>query len=323
LQKEKAMVTYTAPKRAENVPIIDLKGTFGSDDDCRRAAAARIREACRNTGFFYVVNHGIDQKIIDSAFDQSKRFFTQPETWKLKHARAANSNGYEPLESQTLDRDSPADLKESYTVSKPAEPGTPDHMDNIWPGDLPGFRETIDTYHTNVQRLALHISRLIALSLDMQLGFFDRTFDNQKASLRLLRYPPMPENAKSNQLGAGAHTDFGWITVLAQDSNGGLEIEPVGSEWIAVDPIPGAFIVNLGDLVPEWTNGVYHSSLHRVLNKRVDVDRYSIVLFFNHRYETVVETIPTCLKPGETPRKPFVSGDHRQNRYRESRTSKA
>jgi len=312
------MVTYSTPQKAKSVPVIDLARTFDTDQAQRKAAAA-LREACRDTGFFYVINHGIDQKVIDGAFEQSRRFFSQPEPWKLQFAKIGSSNGYEPIESQTLDPDSPADLKESFSVSKPALPGTPDYTENHLPDNFPGFAASLDIYHTAVQKLGTHISRLIALSLDMPFHFFDKTFENQKATLRLLRYPPMPTATKENQLGAGAHTDFGWITLLAQDSNGGLEIEPVGGGWITVDPIPGAFVVNLGDLVPKWTNGLYHSSLHRVLNKKPDTDRYSIVLFFNHRYETVVETIPTCLAPGEQPSPPFVSGDHRRKRFLESR----
>jgi isopenicillin N synthase-like dioxygenase len=313
------MVVYSAPKKASSVPIIDLKGTFGGDAPERAAAARAVRSACRDTGFFYVVNHGVEQSVIDEAFAQSKRFFARPEQWKLKCLKKTGTNGYEPMESQALDPESPADLKESFNLSKPALPGTPDDVPNLWPEDLPGFREGVGAYHDKVQELGLHISRMIALSLDMPFNFFDHTFDNQKAALRLLRYPPMPASPKANQLGAGAHTDWGWITVLAQDFHGGLEVETASGDWIAADPIAGAFVVNLGDLAPEWTNGLYHSSLHRVLNKNPDVDRYSIVLFNNHRYETVVETIPTCLKPGEAPREPVVSGDHRKAKYLRSR----
>lgn len=316
------MVTYNAPKKAESVPLIDLKHTFGASAEGLKRAAEAIRAACRDTGFMYVINHGIDQAVIDRAFSESRRFFSQPESTKLKVHKRDGTNGFDPVETQALDPASPADFKESFLVSKPAQPGTPDHAENLWPEDLPGFRESIEAYHDAVQSLALHISRLIAMSVDMPLNYFDRFFENQRAALRLLRYPPMPSGPRDNQLGAGAHTDFGWITVLGQDQNGGLEIETAGGEWIAVDPILGAFVVNLGDLVPAWTNGLYHSSLHRVLNKKAGIDRYSIVLFYNPRYETVIETIPTCLAPGETPRPSFISGEHRRARALEARSEK-
>lgn len=312
------MVAYREPKTADRLPIIDLGPSFQSDAG-KALVAEQVRIACRDTGFFYVVNHGIDQAIIDRTFAESARFFHQPEHVKMAALKQKGTNGFEPLGTQLLDPGSPPDFKESFNMSRPALPGTPDYMDNIWPENLPGFRECLEIYQREVIGLGTHISRMIALSLGMPLDFFDATFDNQKAALRLLRYPPMPQGPVDNQLGCGAHTDWGWITVLAQDSMGGLEVETRAGDWIRVDPVPGAFVVNLGDLVPAWTNGLYHSSLHRVLNKRSDVDRYSIVLFFNHRFETPVEVVPTCLEPGETPPAPFISGEHRRQKYLESR----
>ena len=313
------MVAYSAPKKADSVPIVDLTGTFGANGDGRARAAKAIRAACRDTGFMYIVNHGIDQAIIDRAFQESQRFFAQSENEKMKVCKRNGSNGFDPVETQALDPSSPADFKESFLVSRTSQPGASDYAENRWPDALTGFREGVDAYHDAVQRLALHITRLIALSVDMPIDHFDRSFENQGGALRLLRYPPMPGGPRNNQLGAGAHTDFGWITILGQDDNGGLEVETAQGDWIAVEPIPGAFVVNLGDLVPAWTNGLYHSSLHRVLNKKPGVDRYSIVLFYNPRYEAVVETIPTCLAPGEVPRAPFISGEHRRARALEAK----
>jgi isopenicillin N synthase-like dioxygenase len=310
------MVVYAAPTATEDIPIIDLSASLSGDDAACRAAAEKVRRACRDTGFFSVIDHGIDAGIIETAFAESKRFFHQPDAWKMQLAKQPGSNGYEPLESQVLDPESGPDLKESFNVTRPAEPGSPDQLRNLWPKDLPGFRENLEAYHRKVQELGLHISRLIALSLGMPIGFFDPTFENQKAALRLLRYPPMPGNVDANKLGAGAHHDFGWITIVAQDHIGGLEVETASGNWIRVDPIPGAFVVNLGDLVTRWTNGVYHSSLHRVINNTGTQDRYSMVLFYNHRYETTVECLPTCLAPGEKPKyPPAVSGELRTEKY--------
>lgn len=313
------MILYSEPKETDDVPIIDLTGTF--DDEAAQVRAARaIRMACQNTGFFYVANHGIDQSITDTAFEQSRRFFDQSQDWKLKLAKKPGSNGYEPIETQALDNESPADWKESFNFSAGAEPGTMDHVPNLWPENFPGFEEKLGLYHDRVRALGLHISRLIALSLDMPFNFFDPTFSNQKASLRLLKYPPQPGAPKFNQIGAGAHTDWGWITVLAQDEIGGLEVETASGEWIRVKPVPGTFVVNLGDLVLNWTNGHYHSSLHRVMNNLSGRDRYSIVLFYDHAWETPVEPLPTCVAPGETPKfHRCISGEHRRAKYLASR----
>jgi isopenicillin N synthase-like dioxygenase len=314
------MILYSEPKVTNEIPRIDLSDTFGGNQAARRKAADAIGAACRNTGFFYVIGHGIDQSVVARAFAESKRFFDQPDEAKRKCTKRAGTNGYEPMETQALDNQSPADLKESYNFSAAATPGTPDHVPNIWPDDLPGFRENLEVYHQKLRALGRHVSGLIALSLGMPYDFFDPTFENQKAALRFLRYPPQPASAKFNQLGAGAHTDWGWITLLAQDDKGGLEVETASGDWVRVDPVPGAFVVNLGDLVVNWSNGLYHSSLHRVMNNRAGTDRYSIVLFYDHSYETPVEVLKTCLGPGEKPKfEPCISGDHRRAKYLASR----
>jgi isopenicillin N synthase-like dioxygenase len=309
------MVLYTEAKVKNDIPIIDLSRSF-SDVEAREKAAAQVGAACRDTGFFYVTNHGVDQSVIDKAFVESKRFFEQPLDTKLKLNKKGGANGFEPLETQRLDTESPPDLKESFNFSAVSVTGSPDNVPNQWPDHLPGFRENLERYHQQVRDLGLHVSRLIALSLGMPVNFFDHTFVNQKAALRLLRYPPHPSDAKFNQLGAGAHTDFGWITLLAQDSLGGLEVETASGEWVKVKPVPGAFVINLGDLVRRWTNDRYHSSLHRVMNNKSGKDRYSIVCFYNHTYETPVECLPTCVEPGETPKyERVISGEHRTGRY--------
>lgn len=313
------MIAWVEPKQASRVPVVDLAGTFDGPSPARVEAAATLLRACRDTGFFYVVNHGVDEGLIAELFEQSKAFFARPAEVKERLLKRAGANGYEPVGAQALDPASPPDYKESYNVSAPGIPGSPDHLENQWPGDMPEFRRVLEAYHREIRRVALHVSRLIARSLDMPFDYFDANFDNQRASLRLLKYPPLPPDTKANQLGAGAHTDFGWITLVAQDANGGLEVETAGGDWIRVDPVPGSFVVNLGDLIPEWTNGLYHSSLHRVFNARPDKDRYSVVLFYNPRYETVVETVPSCLAPGEAPRPSFVSGEHRRRRAEAAR----
>ena len=314
------MILYSEPKATNQIPKIDLSETFSKDEAALQKAAAEIGAACRNTGFFYIVGHGIDQSLVQRAFAESKRFFDQSDEAKRKCSKQPGTNGYEPTETQRLDNESPGDLKESYNFSAAAKPGTPDHVPNIWPEDLPGFRESLEDYHQQIRNLGRHVSGLIALSLGMPYTFFDHTFDNQKAALRLLRYPPQPSNAKFNQLGAGAHTDWGWITLLAQDDKGGLEVETASGDWVRVDPVPGALVVNLGDLVVNWTNGLYHSSLHRVMNNRSGADRYSMVLFYDHSYETPVEVLKTCLQPGEQPKfEPCISGDHRKAKYLASR----
>lgn len=314
------MIVYSEPKTASHLPVIDIGPSLTGDEEGRKRVAAEIGRACRDTGFFYISNHGISEALVDRTFAEANRFFDQPDDEKLKLVKQGGSNGYEPIEAQRLDKDSPGDIKESFNFSEEGEPGTPGAKTNNWPADLPSFREDLEEYCEALRLVGLHVSRLIALSLDMPFNYFDDMFSGQKSPLRILRYPPQPTDAKYNQLGAGAHTDWGWITLLAQDDLGGLEVETASGDWVRVNPIPGTFVVNLGDLVPRWSNGLYHSSLHRVMNNRSKRQRHSIVLFYNQAHETHVEALPTCLKTGETPLfPPCTAGEHTSQRYRESR----
>ena len=314
------MIIYRQPKSVSHLPVIDLARSYTRDQTACRQVAQEIGRACRDTGFFYISNHSVPQSLIDSVFLQADRFFDQSDNEKGYVAKQGVSNGYEPLETQRLDNESPGDLKESFNFTGGGVPGTQGFKKNFWPKNLPGFRDRLEEYNNSVRDLGLHLSRLIAVSLGMPANHFDETFDPQKSPMRILRYPPQSEKAKFNQLGAGAHTDWGWITLLSQDSLGGLEVETVSGDWVRVDPIPGTFVVNLGDLLQRWTNGTYHSSLHRVMNNQSGRNRHSVVLFYNQAHETHVECLPTCLEAGEPPKYPTCSaGEHILERYNASR----
>lgn len=314
------MIVYSEPKRATDIPIIDLAGTFTGDAIARQRVAAEIRAACSNVGFFYLRNHGVDQAIVDQAFHAADRFFNQAAEAKALVRKQPGTNGYEPPETQRLDNASPGDLKESFNFAQPGVHDNPDFATNRWPEKLPDFRENVEAFYRPMLYLGLHVSRLLALSLGLSEDFFDAGLRVPTAPMRLLRYPPQPGDAQFNQIGAGAHTDWGWITLLAQDDRGGLEVNTTSGDWVRADPIPGTFVVNLGDLLHRWSNGLYHSALHRVMNNRSQRNRHSIVLFFNPAYDTRVECLPTCVKPGEIAKfPPCTAGEHTKQRYDESR----
>ena len=314
------MIVYSPPRSAPNIPVIDLATSRIGSLDARLAVARTVRAAARDTGFFYVANHGIPDALVGRAFAEAERFFDLPIERKTALAKRAGYRGYEPEETQRLDNASPGDLKESFNFSDGARSREPDGDGNQWPDDLPGFREGLEAYYEPLLDLGLHVMRLIALSLDMPEAFFDAALERPNAPLRLLRYPPQPADAQFNQLGAGAHTDWGGITILAQDACGGLEIENAQGEWVQADPIPETFVVNLGDLISRWTNDLYHSSLHRVMNNRAGRNRHSMVLFYSPEYATRVECLPTCLPvDGKPSYPPCTAGEHLAQRYHESR----
>ena len=300
------MIAYTPPRAAKSIPVIDLSSGNAAWD---------IHKACRDTGFFYVSNHGVPQALIDAQFEYARRFFALPLEQKLAlHMKNSPSTaGYEPIGGQILDSQdadaekAPPDLKESfYTVTDLPD----DHPwakkeirgfgHNQWPR-LSFFREQTLAYQAAVSALGDRVLALLALSLELPEEHFSAFYDMPSKTLRLIRYPPHPSDALPNQLGAGAHTDWGGISLLAQDELGGLEVRNADGEWIQARPLTGTFVINLGDLLMRWTNGLYRSTMHRVRNNSSARERYSIPLFYSPRPDSLIECLPTCTDDAHPP----------------------
>ena len=232
--------------------------------------------------------------------------------------------GYEAIGAQTLDATARPDLKESFYCGRDYADDHPyvvrghhSYGHNQWPAGLPGMAETCAAYVDAMQALCLRLMQLIALSLALPEGYFDHTHDNPMLTLRMLRYPPQPEDADDRTFGAGAHTDWGAITVLAQDSLGGLEVQMPDGAWVEARPMEGCFVVNLGDMIPRWTNGRYHSNPHRVRNVgSAGAPRHSIPFFYSPDHEARVEPVATCVPEGAEPLfAPCTVGEHLREMY--------
>jgi isopenicillin N synthase-like dioxygenase len=302
------MLVYQPPLAPKNIPVVDLTPSFSGDMARIDSVAAAIHRACREMGFFYVSHHGIDQSLIEDTFEYSARFFSLPTEAKraLNMKNSPTVAGYEcgdqQLDSQTAGAEkAPPDLKESFAfgMELPAshllsQKRIRNYGHNQWP-ELPRFQETMLRYQGEVRKLGDHLLGLLARSLDLPLDWFVSHYQMCSQSVRLLKYPPQPQNAAFNQIGAGAHTDWGGVTVLAQDSLGGLEVRNANGDWVQATPIPNTFVINLGDLMARWTNGIYNANMHRVRNNRSDRDRYSIVSFNSPRPEVVIEPMPGCI----------------------------
>ncbi|WP_339561295.1 2OG-Fe(II) oxygenase family protein, partial [Pseudomonas sp. EA_65y_Pfl1_P113] len=178
---------------------------------------------------------------------------------------------------------------------------------NQWPSQPAGFREQYEAYVEEMFRVGRHLMGLLALSLDLPEDYFAKGLEEPLFNSRLLRYAPQPADAAFNQIGAGAHTDWGMITILLQDNIGGLEVENAAGEWISAPPIPGAFIINLGEMVRILSNGLYHANMHRVLNNQSGVDRFSVPTFFDPGYFYEVSCAPTLLAANEEPAHPAAT----------------
>jgi isopenicillin N synthase-like dioxygenase len=290
------------------LPIIDVSGLTSDDIADRRAVAAALRAACLRNGFFYAANTGVTRAETDGILDAARAFFALPDAVKLAVSKDKSpcGRGYERMGGQRLEAGAQFDRKEGFMLGTdlPANDprvlaGWPQHGANVFPEDMPGWRATVEGYHAKLVRLAGTLMRGLALSLDVAEDYFDDCARDAIANLRLLHYPPQPADAGADARGAGAHTDWGAITILLQDDVGGLQVHDGDDKWIDAPPIPGTFIINLGDLVPRWTNGRYRSTMHRVIN-RSGRERYSVPFFFDGRGDYVSEIVPTCLAPGET-----------------------
>lgn len=322
------MIIYTPPKAAESIPLIDLGPSFSGDLQARKGVAWELHKAAVDTGFFYIENHGVPQEMLDGQLALAKAFFDLPlaEKHKVDVAKSNCTRGYEAPGLQTLDDGSPPDLKEGFLIGNDLASdhpyvvaGVPNCGSNQWPDKPVGFRATYEAYIEEMFRVGRHIHRLLALSLDMPEDYFDEGLVEPLFNGRLLKYAPQPENAAFNQIGAGAHTDWGMITILLQDSVGGLEVENADGDWIAAPPIPGTFVVNLGEMVRVLTNGLYRSNMHRVLNNHSGVDRYSVPTFFDPNYFYEVKCVPSLMpENGKPDFPPTTVGGHIADMYRKT-----
>jgi len=194
------------------------------------------------------------------------------------------------------------------------EIGEPLQGPNQWPGWLPEFRPAIEAYSEAAERVSRAVIRLIAVALGLPVTSLDKHFDRPTSFLRLLHYPPHPVDASDDQFGAAPHTDYGIITLLAQDNSGGLQVRRRDGGWIDAAPLQGTFVLNVADMLARWTNDRFVSTPHRVVN-RSGGDRYSLPFFFDTAMESVIECLPTCTGPGNPPRYEKVRyGDYLMNR---------
>ncbi|WP_150301975.1 isopenicillin N synthase family dioxygenase [Pseudomonas profundi] len=308
------------------LPIIDLSPLRGGCASEASKVGGALRQACSHTGFFYVSGHGIEQALIERVFAASKAFFDQPlaEKHAVDKLRSSANRGYEPLGGQTLEPGSLPDLKEGYYIGEevPADDprvlaGTFNTGPNQWPSDVPDFQPAMTTYYQALLGLSAQIMSGLALSLGLPSTYFEDFCTDPLATLRLLHYPPQPAKPLPGEKGCGAHTDFGGITILLLDDKPGLQIwNAASASWLDAKPVPGTFVVNLGDMIARWTNDRYRSTLHRVINTSGE-ERYSVPFFFSGALQHEVRCLPGCLEAGETPRYPPVTVEqHLREMYR-------
>lgn len=303
--------------------VIDLSGLRDKDPVAIDRIATKIGSACRDIGFFYVRNHGIPQDLMDTVFAASKSFFAQPESTKseLSISKSKHNRGYVGMSAERLDPKH-ADLKEAFNVGLELDPEDPEVLAgkpfrgvNMWPEAMPQFRTTVLDYFNAAWRLGMDIQLAFATDLGLAPTYFADKFDRPMATLRLLHYPQRPAQIQPGTFGAGAHTDYGSLTLLLTDDAGGLEVRRRDGTWVSAPPIHGAFVCNIGDCLMRWSNDIYLSTPHRVTNP-AGRDRYSIAFFLDPNPEIVVECLPGCSTdkvPAKYP--PINAADYLQSRF--------
>jgi isopenicillin N synthase-like dioxygenase len=247
-----------------SIPLIDLRGD-------RQEAVRQIHEACRTVGFFMIQNHGLDTNTIDKAWKASQAFFDLPEEEKIRHKTTNEVEypyGYEQSEKLTKgkqldvgddDEDATVDLKETFAIG-------PNNLNSGMPlrrwidtPSIPTFRQALEDYYSQMEDLALKLLEMFALALEEPPDFFLDKMDHHMSALRLVDYYPLPQQ-KTDMVRAGAHTDYGALTILnAQDP--GLQVllydkNRTNTQWYSVPVVSGSLVINLGDLMQRWTNGM-------------------------------------------------------------------
>jgi isopenicillin N synthase-like dioxygenase len=298
------------------IPVLDLGPYLAGRPGAREAVAAELRVALEGVGFFIVVNHGVPRELVARTFEEARRFHAQPLDAKMALRMNEHNNGYMSMgryavwTSEVNANDKP-DLNEAFFVKRERGPDDPLRRSgrrfvgpNLWPDDLPGFRETVLEYTDAVDGLGRRVVQACAVALDLPSGYFDAAFAESQFSFRLSHYPPVP--AAPNQFGIAPHTDANFLTFLAQTEIPGLQLRLPSGDWLDVPYVPDSFAVNSGDMLHRWTNGRFKSTPHRALPP-VGRPRYAIPFFMGPHIDTVIECLPTCRRADEPPRFPPIT----------------
>lgn len=316
------------------VPIIDLEPYFEGTQDGKLEVAKAVDQACRDIGFLIIKNHRIPSELVERVASLSRQFFDLPlaEKRKVDRPRPDQVRGYSAVAEESLsystDEAAPGDLKESFSIGPgnvPDDPyfngpaAGPHFAANVWPSTLPGFREAYSDYFEAMSELARHMMRLFAMALKLPEAFFEDKIDRHISMFRVLSYPRLDQRAEDGQFRASPHSDYGSMTIVLPDAPG-LQVRNRAGQWVDVPYEPDGFVVNIGDLMMQWTNDRWISTVHRVITPALEEPsnerRQSLVFFHQPNYDAMVECLPSCLAAGETAKHaPISSGDHLRSKF--------
>jgi isopenicillin N synthase-like dioxygenase len=286
------------------IPIIEI-ADLGRANAAEAEVVQAIRDASEHVGFFYIKNHGIPVAETRGIFAACERFFAIPqaERDRIYLVNSPNYRGYLPIGVLGANTNRPRDLLESLNVGMELGPDDPDvragkplHGVNQWPAGMPDLRDQVLRYYGTMDALMRRLLQGFALAAELPRDGFDGWFAKPLTQMRLLHYPAQ-QVVQDNMIGARAHRDFGFFTILLQDNTGGLEVANQSGEWVVAPPIDDMFVVNVAEMLKLVTNGRFTSALHRVIN-RYGRERYSVPFFANPSYDAVLAPLPQFIDAG-------------------------
>lgn len=295
------------------VPVIDIGPFLEGGAEGKRQVAAQVGQACEQIGFLSIVGHGVPQELVQRTYDVSRRFFDLPSEEKVKVRVNSIGVGYVPLQIESLaaslGQKTPGDLKESLNIGR-------DFEHDRWPARPPELKPIWIEYFQTLNALGADIMRIFATALDLPERFFDDKIEPPQSFMRVINYPDQPEDPLPGQLRAGAHSDYGTLTILRSENvAGGLQVRDRDGAWLDVVTVPDSFVINIGDMMQYWTNDRWVSTVHRVVNpprdKNLGSRRQSIVFFHSPNENTLISCLDSCTS-AENPAKypPILAGDH-------------
>ncbi|MBM3645602.1 MAG: isopenicillin N synthase family oxygenase [Alphaproteobacteria bacterium] len=298
----------------DTIPIIDLGPYLAGERGAMDRAAAELRHAQTEIGFYFIVNHGVPRQQIAAVFAEAARFHAQPLEKKMALKLNEHNQGYMPMRGNTLRTSSvqsgtKPNLNEAFFIKRDLPAGHPDVIANRrfrganrWPDGLPGFRETIVGYCTTMEALVQKMVRLYARALDLPAAWFDGAFAESQFTLRMTHYPPQ-EGPIDDEFGLAPHTDTTFLTLLAPNDVPGLSIKTQSGKWIEAPAIPDAYVVNGGQMLQRWTNDRFLATPHRAINQSGGA-RYAIPFFCDSNIDWPIAAVPTCVGPDNPPKYP-------------------
>jgi isopenicillin N synthase-like dioxygenase len=311
----------------ERIPLINFAPFLSGSPAERVQVARKVAAACETIGFLYLQNHGIAQSTLDDMFRAARYFFALPMETRAKEellCTATSTRGYMPLQARHYAGTAAPDLMEAFKYQQELPATDPDilagnrvHQRNRWPEGHAAFRAQLLGYFDEVTNLSHELLRAFALALDLNEDYFLQFYRKPLTQVSLLHYPPQAPAAPGDEYGIRPHADATAFTILLQDDVGGLQVKGATDVWVNADPVPGTFVINIGDMMARWTNGRFASTMHRVFN-RTGRERYSVPFFGIPDFEAMIECVPTCQGPGNPAKYPPLKVGDFMNRKNSS-----